>query len=76
MAKGFVLKFTGRYHHPIKNAFVAAGLETRIVYPFAAKQVRQPANPDVKTDAMTSPQSIAPPWPSRRLRKAGANCSS
>lgn len=41
---------TGRYHHPLKNAFTAAGLETRIVHPFATKQFRQPANPDDKTD--------------------------
>jgi transposase len=41
---------TGRYHHPIKNAFATAGFDTRIVHPFATKQFRQPANPDVKTD--------------------------
>lgn len=41
---------TGRYHHPIKNAFAKAGFETRLVHPFATKQFRQPANPDNKTD--------------------------
>ena len=41
---------TGRYHHPIKNAFRAAGFETRLVHPFATKQFRQPADPDNKTD--------------------------
>lgn len=41
---------TGRYHHPIKNAFRAAGFEVRLVHPFATKQYRQPADPDNKTD--------------------------
>jgi transposase len=41
---------TGRYHHPVKNAFVKAGFETRLVHPFATKQFRQPAHPDDKTD--------------------------
>jgi transposase len=41
---------TGRYHHPIKNAFRAAGFETRLVHPYATKQFRQPADPDDKTD--------------------------
>lgn len=41
---------TGRYHHPIKNAFAKADFDTRIVHPFATKQFRQPASPDVKTD--------------------------
>jgi hypothetical protein len=41
---------TGRYHHPIKNAFATGGFDTRIVHPFATKQLRQPANPDDKTD--------------------------
>jgi transposase len=41
---------TGRYHHPIKNAFAAANFETRLVHPYATKQFRQPANPDNKTD--------------------------
>jgi transposase len=42
---------TGRYHHPIKNAFAKADFDTRVVHPFATKQFRQPASPDVKTDA-------------------------
>jgi transposase len=41
---------TGRYHHPIKNAFAKAGFETRLVHPFATKQFRQPDHPDYKTD--------------------------
>jgi transposase len=41
---------TGRYHHPVKNAFAKAGFETRLVHPFATKQFRQPAHPDDKTD--------------------------
>jgi transposase len=41
---------TGRYHHPIKNAFAKGGFETRLVHPYATKQFRQPASPDVKTD--------------------------
>lgn len=41
---------TGRYHHPVKHAFAAAGFETRLVHPYTSKQFRQPANPDNKTD--------------------------
>jgi transposase len=41
---------TGRYHHPVKNAFAKAGFETRTVHPFATKQFRQPDQPDNKTD--------------------------
>jgi transposase len=41
---------TGRYHHPIKNAFAKAGFETRLVHPFATKQFRQPHHPGNKTD--------------------------
>ena len=41
---------TGRYHHPIKNAFAKGSFETRLVHPYATKQFRQPANPDDKTD--------------------------
>ncbi len=41
---------TGRYHHPVKNAFAQAGFETRLVHPYATKQFRQPADPDNKTD--------------------------
>ena len=41
---------TGRYHHPIKNAFAKADFDTRLVHPYTTKQFRQPANPDNKTD--------------------------
>lgn len=41
---------TGRYHHPVKNAFAQADFDTRLVHPYATKQFRQPANPDNKTD--------------------------
>ncbi len=41
---------TGRYHHPIRQAFAAAGFETRIVHPFATSRLRQPADPGNKTD--------------------------
>jgi transposase len=41
---------TGSYHHPVKQAFVQAGFEVRIVHPFATKQFRMPADPGVKTD--------------------------
>jgi transposase len=41
---------TGRYHHPVKNAFAKAGCDTRLVHPYATKQFRQPAHPDDKTD--------------------------
>ena len=41
---------TGRYHHTVKNAFVAADFDTRIVHPYATKQFRQPADPGIKTD--------------------------
>src|SRR3954449_12343773 len=39
---------TGKFHHPAKRAFAAAGFEVRIVHPFATKQFRQPAHPDYK----------------------------
>ena len=41
---------TGRYHHLIRRAFIAAGFEVRIVHPFATKQFRQPAKGGHKTD--------------------------
>jgi len=41
---------TGRYHHPVKNAFTAAAFDTRVVHPYASKQFRQPADPSIKTD--------------------------
>jgi len=45
-----VIERTGKFHHPAKRAFGAAGFEVRIVHPFATKQFRQPASPDCKTD--------------------------
>ena len=41
---------TGRYHLVVHRAFDAAGFETRIVHPYTTKQLRQPADPDNKTD--------------------------
>jgi transposase len=41
---------TGRYHHPVRRAFAAAGFETRIVHPFATSRLRQPSDPGNKTD--------------------------
>jgi transposase len=41
---------TGRYHHTPRRAFATAGFETRVVHPFATKQLRQPADPGYKTD--------------------------
>jgi transposase len=45
-----VVERTGKFHHPAKRAFTAAGFEVRIVHPFSTKQFRQPAHPDCKTD--------------------------
>ena len=45
-----LIERTGKYHHPAKRAFAAAGFEVRIVHPFTTKQFRQPAHPDCKTD--------------------------
>lgn len=41
---------TGRYHHVILNALSAAGLDVRVVHPFATQQFRLPADPGYKTD--------------------------
>jgi transposase len=41
---------TGRYHHPVKNAFRRADFDTRLVHPYATKQFRQPADAGTKTD--------------------------
>jgi hypothetical protein len=43
-----VIEHTGKFHHPCKRAFVAAGFEVRIVHPFTTKRFRQPAHPDTK----------------------------
>jgi transposase len=42
---------TGNYHLPVQRAFKRAGLEVRIVHPFATKQFRLPADAGNKTDA-------------------------
>ena len=41
---------TGNYYLPSKRAFASAGIETRVVHPFATKQYRMPADPGNKTD--------------------------
>jgi len=41
---------TGRYHHPVRRAFLSAGYDTRIVHHFTVKQFRLPADPGTKTD--------------------------
>jgi len=41
---------TGRYHLPVKRAFIQARFDTRSVHPLTSKQFRQPANPGNKTD--------------------------
>ncbi len=45
-----VIERTGKFHHPAKRAFSAAGFEVRVIHPFTTKQFRQPAHPDRKTD--------------------------
>ena len=45
-----VVERTGRYHHAVRDPFVAMGLEVRVVHPLATKQFRQPADPGNKTD--------------------------
>jgi transposase len=41
---------TGRYHHIIRDAFLAAGYEVRLVHPFTTNRFRQPSDPGIKTD--------------------------
>jgi transposase len=41
---------TGRYHHFIRDVFVAAGYEVRLVHPFVTSRLRQPSDPGNKTD--------------------------
>src|ERR1700724_127212 len=41
---------TGRYHHPVRDAFRHAGYEVRLVHPFATSRLRQPADPGNETD--------------------------
>lgn len=45
-----VLERTGDYHRPVQRAFREAGSEVRLVHPYATKQFRQPADPNIKTD--------------------------
>ena len=45
-----VVERTGNYYLPPKRAFAKAGLETRVLHPFATKQYRVPADPGNKTD--------------------------
>lgn len=44
------VEMTGTYHRPIQRAFRNAGVETRLVHPFASKHYRLPAHGDNKTD--------------------------
>lgn len=44
------VEMTGVYHKPIVAAFQKAGIETRIVHPFASSHYRKPLHPDNKTD--------------------------
>ncbi len=44
------VEMTGTYHRPIQRAFRKAGVETRLVRPFASKHYRLPAHGDNKTD--------------------------
>ena len=44
------VEMTGTYHHVVQRAFRGAGLETRLVHPFASNHYRMPEHGDVKTD--------------------------
>ena len=44
------IEMTGEYHRPVQRAFRQAGFEIRLVHPLTAKQYRQPADPENKTD--------------------------
>jgi transposase len=44
------VEMTGTYHRPIQRAFRKAGVETRLVHPFASKHYRLPSHGDSKTD--------------------------
>ena len=44
------VEMTGTYHRPIQRAFREAGVETRLVHPFASKHYCLPAHGDNKTD--------------------------
>jgi transposase len=44
------VEMTGTYHHVVQRAFRSAGIETRLVHPFASNHYRMPENGDIKTD--------------------------
>jgi len=44
------VEMTGIYHKPVVRAFRKAGLDTRIVHPFASNHFRRALHPDQKTD--------------------------
>lgn len=44
------VEMTGVYHRPVQAALRNAGIDTRIVHPFASKHYRKPLHPDNKTD--------------------------
>ena len=44
------VEMTGTYHHLVWRALRDAGLETRLVHPFASKHYRTPEHGDIKTD--------------------------
>lgn len=44
------VEITGAYHRPIQRAFRRAGVQTRLVHPFASEQYRLPAHGDTKTE--------------------------
>jgi transposase len=44
------VEMTGTYHHVVQRALRSAGLETRLVHPFASKHYRMPEHGDTKTD--------------------------
>lgn len=44
------VEMTGIYHRPVQASLRKAGLDTRIVHPFASKHYRKPLHPNLKTD--------------------------
>ena len=44
------VEMTGTYHHIVQRTLRSAGLETRLVHPFASNHYRLPEHGDVKTD--------------------------
>jgi transposase len=69
------VEMTGTYHHVVQRALRNAGLETRLVHPFASKHYRMPEHGDTKTDdndliaihraAINGFGLIEPPWSER-----------